>query len=74
VPFTPEASAKIQAIYGWFRQPLVVLFVTGLLVLQFMTWRSIEAIRQDLPRNPPRCSEYDPCSVYVKGSVVSAVP
>jgi hypothetical protein len=66
MPYTPEAlakRAKIAAAYGWFRQRLVLLFVTGLLVLQFMTWRSMEEMRRDLPRSPPRCSTYDPCVV-----------
>jgi hypothetical protein len=41
-----------------------------MLLLQFLTWRAIESIAQGLPRDPPRCSEYDPCNVYVKGSVI----
>jgi hypothetical protein len=40
-----------------------------MLLLQFLTWRAIERVAEGLPRDPPRCSEYDPCSVYVKGSV-----
>jgi hypothetical protein len=63
VPYTPEAKAKFAAIYGWFRQRLVLLIVGTLLILQFMTWRSIEAMRRDLPGSPPRCSTYDPCVV-----------
>jgi hypothetical protein len=63
MPFTLEAQAKIAAIYGWFRQRLVLLIVAAMLVLQFMTWRSIEEMRVDLPRSPPRCSTYDPCVV-----------
>jgi len=66
IPYTPEAlvkRAKVAAVYGWIRQRPVLLFVTGLPILQFMTWRSIEAMRQDLPRNPPRCGTYDPCIV-----------
>jgi hypothetical protein len=63
MPFTPEAQAKFAAIYGWFRQRLVLIIVAALLTMQFMTWRSIEGMRQDLPRSPPRCSTYDPCIV-----------
>jgi hypothetical protein len=65
VPPTPEEAerAKIIAAYRWFRQRLVLLIVVAMLVMQFMTWRSIEAMRQDLPRNPPRCGTYDPCIV-----------
>ena len=63
MPFTPEAQAKIAVIYGWFRQRLVLLIVVAMLVMQFMTWRSIEAMRQDLPKNPPRCGTFDPCIV-----------
>jgi hypothetical protein len=64
VPTPEEAErAKIVAAYRWFRQRLVLVIVGAMLVLQFMTWRSIEAMRQDLPRSPPRCSTYDPCVV-----------
>jgi hypothetical protein len=66
MPYTPEAlakRAKIAAIYGWFRQRFVLIIVGAILVLQFATWRSIEGMRSDLPRNPPRCSTYDPCVV-----------
>jgi hypothetical protein len=72
VPFTPEAlakRAKVAAAYGWFRQRLVLIIVAALLTMQFMTWRSIEEMRRDLPRSPPRCSAYEPCSVYVIGTV-----
>ena len=72
MPFTPEAlakRAKIAAIYGWFRQRLVLVIVAAMLIMQFMTWQAIERVAQGLPRDPPRCSEYDPCNVYVKGSV-----
>jgi hypothetical protein len=71
--YTPEAQAKrakIAAIYGWFRQRLVLMTVAIMLLLQFLTWRAIERVAQGLPRDPPRCSEYDPCNVYVKGSVI----
>jgi hypothetical protein len=63
MPYTPEAQAKIAVIYDWLRQRLVLLIVVAMLILQFMTWHSIEAMRQDLPRSPPRCSTYDPCVV-----------
>ena len=72
MPFTPEAKAKrarASAVYDWFRRRLVLIIVTIMLLLQFLTLRAIERVAQDLPRDPPRCSEYDPCSVYVKGSV-----
>jgi hypothetical protein len=55
VPFTPEAlakRAKVAAVYGWFRQRLVLLIVAAMLVLQFMTWRAIETMRQGLPGSP----------------------
>jgi hypothetical protein len=64
VPTPEEAErAKIIAAYRWFRQRLVVIIFGILLVLQFMTWRSIEEMRRDLPRSPPRCSTSDPCVV-----------
>jgi hypothetical protein len=72
MPITPEAQAKraqIAAIYGWLRQRLVLVIVASMLLLQFLTWRAVERVAQGLPRDPPRCSEYDPCNVYVKGSV-----
>jgi hypothetical protein len=69
MPFTPEAQEKIAAICGWFRQRLVLLIVGVMLFLQFMTWRSIVEMRRDLPGSPPRCSAYEPCSVYVIGTV-----
>jgi hypothetical protein len=73
MPYTPEAlakRAKLAAAYAWFRQRLVMIIVSVMLILQFMTWRAIERVAQGLPRDPPRCSEYDPCNVYVKGSVI----
>jgi hypothetical protein len=69
MPFTPEAQAKFAAIYGWFRQRLVLMIVAMMLLLQFLTWRAIERVAQGLPRDPPQCSGYDPCNVYVKGTV-----
>jgi hypothetical protein len=72
MPYTPEALAKraqLAAVYAWFRQRLVLIIVSMMLILQFMTWQAIERVAQGLPRDPPRCSEYDPCSVYVKGTV-----
>jgi hypothetical protein len=42
MPYTPEAQAKIAAIYGWFRQQLVLLIVVAMLIMQFMTWRAID--------------------------------
>jgi hypothetical protein len=73
VPYTPEALAKraqVAAVYEWFRQRLVLIIVAIMLLLQFLTWRAIERVAQGLPRDPPRCSEYDPCNVYVKGPVI----
>jgi len=72
VPFTPEAQAKraqAAVVYDWFRRRLVLIIVAIMLLLQFLTWRAVERVAQGLPRDPPRCSEYDPCNVYVKGSV-----
>jgi hypothetical protein len=72
MPYTPEALAKraqLAAVYAWFRQRLVLIIVSMMLILQFMTWQAIGRVAQGLPRDPPRCSEYDPCSVYVKGTV-----
>ena len=63
MPYTPEAKARFSTVYAWFRQRLVLAIVGAMLVMQFMTWRSIDAMRQDLPRSPPRCSTYDPCVV-----------
>jgi hypothetical protein len=72
MPYTPEAQAKrakIAAIYGWFRQRFVLFIVAAMLILQFMTWRAVDKMAEMMPRDPPRCSEYEPCSVYVKGTV-----
>jgi hypothetical protein len=72
VPFTPAAQAKraqVAAIYDWFRRRLVLIIVAVMLLLQFLTWRAVERVADSLPRDPPRCSEYDPCNVYVKGPV-----
>jgi hypothetical protein len=72
MPYTPEAQekrAKLAVIYAWFRQRLVLIIVFMMLILQFMTWQAIERMAQGMPRDAPRCSEYDPCNVYVKGSV-----
>jgi hypothetical protein len=47
MPFTPEALAKraqVAAVYGWFRQRIVLLIVCIMLVLQFMTWRAIDRL------------------------------
>lgn len=69
MPFKPEATAKVVAIYEWFRRRLVLIIVAVMLLLQFLTWRAVERVAQGLPGDPPRCSQYDPCTVYVKGSV-----
>jgi hypothetical protein len=72
MPFTPEAQAKraqIAAVYEWLRRRLVLIIVAVMMLLQFLTWQAVEIVAQGLPRDPPRCSEYDPCNVYVKGSV-----
>src|SRR5450631_3916983 len=47
MPFTPEALAKraqVAAVYGWFRQRIVLLIVCIMLFLQFMTWRAIDRL------------------------------
>jgi hypothetical protein len=72
MPFTPEALAKrdqIAAVYAWFRQRAVLIIVALMLFFQFMTWQAVNKMAEGMPRNPPRCSEYDPCTVYVKGTV-----
>ena len=66
MPFTPEAQAKraqAAAVYEWFRRRLVLIIVSIMLVLQFLTWRALERVAQGLPRDPPSCNAYDPCSV-----------
>ena len=63
MPYTPEAQAKIAALYGWFRQRLVLLIVTAMLVLQFITWRSIERVATSMPSSPPDCDYRRPCHV-----------
>jgi hypothetical protein len=63
MPYTPEAQAKrakIAAIYGWFRQRLVLFIVAAMLIMQFMTWRAID--RLYIP-SPPDCSYRSPCHV-----------
>jgi hypothetical protein len=73
MPYTPEAlakRAKLAAVYAWFRQRLALIIVSMMLILQFLTWQAIERMAQGMPRDPPRCNEYDPCNVYVKGSVI----
>jgi hypothetical protein len=72
VPFTPEAlekRAKIAAAYGWVRQRAVLIIVALMLLFQFMTWQAVNRMADGMPRNPPRCSAYEPCSVYVIGTV-----
>jgi hypothetical protein len=72
MPYTPEALAKraqVVAIYGWFRQRAIFIVVVFMLFFQFMTWRAVDKMAEMMPRDPPRCSDHDPCSVYVKGSV-----
>jgi hypothetical protein len=56
-------------MWGWFRQRAVPLIVVLMLFLQFMTWQAVNKMAERMPRDPPRCSDYDPCSVYVKGTV-----
>lgn len=66
MPFTPEALAKraqLVAIYGWFRQRLVLFLVCALLALQVLTWQAIRDLGHYFPRDPPRCSSFDPCVV-----------
>jgi hypothetical protein len=70
MPFTPEAQrAQAAAVYDWFRRRFALIIVVIMLLLQFLTWRAVERVAQGLPRDPPRCSEYDPCNVSVRGSV-----
>ena len=72
MPFTPEAQAKraqIAAIYGWFRQRAVLIIVALMLLFQFLTWQVVNRMADGMQRNPPRCSAYEPCSVYVIGTV-----
>jgi hypothetical protein len=67
MPFTPEAlakRAKIAAGYAWFRQRLVLIIVSIMLILQFMTWRTMSELY--IPR-PPSCSRDSPC--YVQGII-----
>lgn len=69
---TPEGEikkAQLIAIYGWFRRNLVLAIVAAMLLFQFLNWRALDRLADSMPRNPPKCSEYDPCSVYVKGTV-----
>jgi hypothetical protein len=69
VPFTPEALAKraqIVAVYAWFRQRLVLIVVSLMLILQFMTWRSIEHVAANMPSSPD-CNYRFRC--YVQGTV-----
>ena len=67
MPYTPEALAKVAAAYAWFRQRLVLVIVSIMLILQFMTWRSIERIATSMPNSPPDCSYRTPC--HVQGTV-----
>jgi hypothetical protein len=67
MPYTPEAlakRAKIAAAYDWFRQRLVLIIVSIMLILQFMTWRTMAEFY--VPR-PPTCSRDSPC--YVQGTI-----
>jgi hypothetical protein len=67
MPFTPEALEKrdqVAAVYGWFRQRLVLIVVLIMLILQFMTWRAISGLY--IP-SPPSCSRDYPC--HVQGNV-----
>jgi len=40
-----------------------LLIVTAMLVLQFMTWRSIERVATSMPSSPPDCDYRRPCHV-----------
>jgi hypothetical protein len=64
MPFTPEALAKVAAAHGWVRQRLVLIIVSIMLILQFLTWRTMSDLY--IPR-PPSCSRESPC--YVQGTV-----
>ena len=58
--YTPEAlakRAKVAAVYGWFRQRLVLLIVVAMLVMQFMTWQAVDKMAEMMPRDPSRCTE-----------------
>lgn len=65
MPLTPGGTA----LFRWFRRNLVLIIVLVMLLFQFLNWRAIDRLADSMPRDPPRCSEYEPCSVYVKGTV-----
>jgi hypothetical protein len=70
MPYTPEALAKraqVAAAYAWLRQRLVLIIVSIMLILQFMTWRSIERVATSMPSSPPNCRYQTPC--HVQGTV-----
>jgi hypothetical protein len=73
MPYTPEAQAKrakIAAIYGWFRQRLVLLIVCSMLFLQFMTWRAIVDLQRHLPSDPADCNSSSPCTVQLTDDTI----
>lgn len=63
MPLKPEARAQVAAIYGWFRHRLVLFLVCALLAFQVLTWQAIRDLSGYFPRNPPRCTSFDPCVV-----------
>jgi hypothetical protein len=69
MPYTPEAlamRAQVAVVYGWFRQRLVLIIVSVMLILQFLTWRTMDRIAANLP-DPPDCRSRSPC--YIQGTV-----
>jgi hypothetical protein len=51
--------------YQWARSRLVLMLVCAFAILQFLTWRAVVDVANNLPRNPPSCSSYDPCAVSI---------
>ena len=73
MPYTPEAlakRAKLAAAYAWFRQRLVLIIVSVMLFLQFMTWRAIVDLQRHLPSDPPDCNSSSPCTVQLTDDTI----
>jgi hypothetical protein len=57
----------------WVRANLVLMIFAAMLLLQFLTWRSIVHLEQIRPGEPPSCTLNNPCTVDLTGGAVEAI-
>lgn len=60
------AGVGLSRCFGWLRRNALLLIFCALLILQFLTWRSTEALRAEIsriPRNLPTCDVKEPCII-----------